>query len=111
MRQLLMLSLALSLIGGVFAVAPCQAEPLQHSDKIAIVVNESAITISDVEARVGLALLSSGLPDQPEVRAKIMPQVLRSLIDEQIQIQEAKRQQINVSNEEIDNALKHIPHS
>jgi peptidyl-prolyl cis-trans isomerase SurA len=77
-------------------------------DKIAIVVNDAAITSSDVQARYGLALLSSGLPDEPEVRARIMPQVVKSLIDEQIQIQEARRQQITVPAEEINAALKRI---
>ncbi|MEQ1654052.1 MAG: peptidylprolyl isomerase, partial [Hyphomicrobium sp.] len=77
-------------------------------DKIAIVVNDAAITASDVQARYGMALISAGLPDDPEVRGRIMPQVVRSLIDEQIQLQETRRQQITVTPEEIDQALKRI---
>ncbi len=77
-------------------------------DKIAIVVNDAAITASDVQARYGMALLSSGLPDEPEVRGRMMPQVIRGLIDEQIQLQEARRQQITVAPEDIDLALKRI---
>ncbi len=84
-------------------------------DRIAAVVNEGVITTSDIEARMKLAFLSSGLPDNPEVRARILPQVLRGLIDEQLQMQEAKRLDITVPKEEIEKALdaiardNHIP--
>ncbi|MEJ0062307.1 MAG: peptidylprolyl isomerase [Alphaproteobacteria bacterium] len=77
-------------------------------EKIAVVVNDSAITTSDIRARYLLALISSGMADSPENRNRIMPQVMRNLIDEQIQLQETRRQQISVSQQDIDQALSNI---
>lgn len=72
---------------------------------IAIVVNDAAITNGDIAARYAMALLSSGLPDSPDNRGRIMPQIVRGLIEEQLQLQETKRQQIDVSDAEITQAL------
>lgn len=72
---------------------------------IAIVVNDAAITNGDIAARYGMALLSSGLPDSPDNRGRIMPQIIRGLIEEQLQLQETRRQQIDVSDAEINQAL------
>jgi peptidyl-prolyl cis-trans isomerase SurA len=47
-------------------------------------------------------MLSSGLPDNADVRAHLLPQILRSLIDEQLQAQEAKRLDLSVSKGEVD---------
>ncbi len=77
-------------------------------ERIAAVVNDSVVSLSDVRARLKLALLSSNLPDTEEVRQHLFPQVLRSLIDEQLQLQEGKRIEVNVTKEEIDNALRRL---
>lgn len=77
---------------------------------IAAVVNDSVITTTDLEQRLRLAILSSGLPDNAEVRAHLLPQILRGLVDEQLQSQEAKRLDLSVTKEEISQALEHIAH-
>ena len=79
-----------------------------QGDAIAAVVNDNVITTTDLAQRARLAILSSGLPDTLEVRGHLLPQILRGLIDEQLQIQEAKRLDLSVSKEEIDQALSHI---
>lgn len=76
--------------------------------RIAVVVNDAAITTTDLLARYSMVLLSSGLTDTPENRSRIMPQAMRSLIDEQLQLQETRRQQIDVSDKEMDQALLRI---
>ncbi|MBX7145730.1 MAG: peptidylprolyl isomerase [Alphaproteobacteria bacterium] len=68
---------------------------------IIAVVNDGAITAFDLEQRARVVMLSSKLQDMPEVRKKIMPQILRGLIDEQLKFQEAKKNGINVSEEEV----------
>lgn len=78
------------------------------SEGIAAVVNDNVITTADVRDRMALALLSAGLPDSPEVRQRLMPQVLRGLMDEQLQLQEGKRLDINLTERDIDEALKRI---
>jgi len=78
------------------------------STSIAAVVNDNVITTTDLDQRMRLAILSSGLPDNADVRQHLVPQILRSLIDEQLQSQEAKRLDLSVTSEEIDQALDHI---
>ena len=75
---------------------------------IAAVVNDNVITTTDIEQRMRLAILSSGLPDTAEVHAHLLPQILRALIDEQLQMQEAKRLDLSVSKDEINQAMDHI---
>jgi peptidyl-prolyl cis-trans isomerase SurA len=84
------------------------AAPSSFEARIAAVVNDNVISTSDVEARMGMAFLSSGLPDTPEVRQRLVVQILRSLIDEQLELQEAKKNDITVSNDEINQTLAHI---
>jgi peptidyl-prolyl cis-trans isomerase SurA len=76
--------------------------------RIAAVVNEDAISVEDLDARLKLALISSQLPDNPEVRARLKPQVLRNLIEEQLEVQEAKRLNIRVERSEVDQAIENV---
>lgn len=68
--------------------------------RIAAVVNDEVISLGDLEARMQLVLLSSQLPDNAQVRQRVTAQVLRSLIDEKLEIQEAKK--FNVTAPEAD---------
>lgn len=78
------------------------------SEGIAAIVGDAVISTSDVRNRIKLSLLSAGMPDTKDARARVVPQALRSLVDEQLQLQEGKKLDIAVSNEEVDAALKHI---
>jgi len=69
---------------------------------IAAVVNEKAITESDIDDRMDMVIASSRLPNNREIRQKLMPQIVDSLIDEQLKLQEAERLEIEVSDEEVD---------
>lgn len=90
------------------AARPAPAAPGSSSERIAAVVNDEVISISDVYARVRLALLNSGLPDTPEARQRLMPQVMRQLVDERLQTQEAKKLGITVSDAEVQKAVTAI---
>ncbi len=79
------------------ALSPAMAE---RSMRIAAVVNADAITESDVEERLRLILASSGLPNTKEIRDKAMPQVVSSLIEEMLMLQEAARNDIRITDEE-----------
>lgn len=81
-----------------------------RADRIAAVVNDNIISTQDINARIKLAMLSSGLPDTPDVRQRLLPQILRSLIDEQLQMQESKRLDISITDDEINQTLAHIAH-
>jgi peptidyl-prolyl cis-trans isomerase SurA len=83
------------------AITPAFAE----SEGVAVVVNDEAISKSDVNDRLKLIVTSSGLPNNGEVRAKLTPQVIGSLIDEQLMMQEARRLELTVSPEEVANGF------
>ncbi len=95
---------ALLLIAASFAV-PARAE---QSIGIAAVVNDEAISMTDVQDRMKLVMVSSGLPNNPEIRAKIQTQVVEGLIDDQLKLQEARRNKIEVSEEEVMDGVKTI---
>jgi peptidyl-prolyl cis-trans isomerase SurA len=73
--------------------------------RIAAVVNEDVISAYDLNQRVQMVLVTGRIPDTPENRRRLAEQVLRNMIDEQLQLQEAKRLNIRVSDEEIDALL------
>jgi peptidyl-prolyl cis-trans isomerase SurA len=117
MKKLFFLVALLTLPAPALAQRVSQLPGLHHtmdapspplSTSIAAVVNDNVITTTDLEQRMRLAILSSGLPDNAEVHAHLLPQILRSLIDEQLQTQEARRLDLSVSHEEIDAALQRI---
>ncbi|WP_254602931.1 peptidylprolyl isomerase [Sphingomonas bacterium] len=65
------------------------------------VVNETVITGTDVDQRVALLAVANGTALSPEDRDKLKLQILRQLIDETLQIQEAKVSDITITPEEI----------
>lgn len=98
----LMLALGLALVGLVGVGAGLTATPAQaQAQRIAAVVNEDAISAYDLAARMGIILATGGLPDRPEVRDRLAPQILRGLIDETLKQQEAKRLDITVTEADI----------
>lgn len=96
------LALALAL---TVATAPGAAQTVQ---RIAVVVNDEVISAYDLQQRLRLVISSSGVQASQEMVDRIRPQVLRSLVDERLQIQEAERQSITVDNVEVDRALAAI---
>jgi peptidyl-prolyl cis-trans isomerase SurA len=103
MRRLL---LALtSLFGLLLASDPARAALEQ---RIVAVVNDEVISAQDLNDRLQLVTLTSGIPDSEQARARLAPQVLRSLIEETLQLQEAERLEIAVEDAEIERALANI---
>jgi peptidyl-prolyl cis-trans isomerase SurA len=76
--------------------------------RIAAVVNDEVVSVFDLVSRMQMVMLSSNIPDTPELRERIGRQVLRSLIDERLQMQEAKRQNVTVPDSEVEKALTQI---
>jgi len=79
-----------------------------RTEGIAAVVNEDIITTTDLKDRGEMILKSSGNPASPALLQRIAPQALESLIAETVQLQEARRQGINISAEEIQDGLNKI---
>jgi peptidyl-prolyl cis-trans isomerase SurA len=76
--------------------------------RIAAVVNDEVISVGDLQSRLKMVLLSSSLADTPENRQRVANQVLRTLVDEKLQLQEAKRQNITATDAEINKAIAQI---
>ncbi|HRC27066.1 MAG TPA: SurA N-terminal domain-containing protein, partial [Alphaproteobacteria bacterium] len=68
---------------------------------IAATVNEDAITLSDVDDRIKLMVVSSGLPDTEDMRAKLRSQVVNMLIDERLRMQDAARNDVTVKPQDV----------
>jgi peptidyl-prolyl cis-trans isomerase SurA len=87
------------------AASPTQPVP---DMRIAAVVNDEVISVFDLISRLRMVLLSSNIPDSADARHRIESQVLRELVDEKLQLQEAKRENIVATDDEINNALAQI---
>ncbi len=74
-------------------------------DRIAAVINDEAITVRELDERVRMAMIPSQLKDSIEVRKRVVPQVLRKMIDEHLTMQEGKRYKLNVSAKDVDNSI------
>jgi len=72
-------------------------------------VNGTIITSSDVEQRVALVLAANDANEVPEDELKrLRLQVLRNLIDETLQIQEAAAQEMEVTQEEVQETYNRV---
>lgn len=104
-------ALILTLVPGLLVGAPGAARAQDAGSdvqRIAAVVNDDVVSVYDVTSRMRLVMATSGMPDAPEVRDRLAPQVLRTLIDERLEIQEAKRINAVVTDKDIDAALGRI---
>ncbi|MBO9575526.1 MAG: peptidylprolyl isomerase [Sphingobium sp.] len=70
--------------------------------KATAIVNGEVITATDVEHRLALVELANNTKASPEEKERLRLQVLRNLIDETLQIQEARSKKIEVDRGEID---------
>ena len=88
-------------VGHPWAQAQAQAD----AEGIAAVVNDDIVTTGDLEARIAMTLIFSNLPGDPRTQARVAPQVLRRIIDERLQLQEAKRLGNEVTPAQIDASI------
>ncbi|MFA9200181.1 MAG: peptidylprolyl isomerase [Cypionkella sp.] len=72
------------------------------------VVNGQIITGTDVDQRAALVVAASKGQISPEELQRLRAQVLRNLIDEPLQIQEAKAREIEVSQAEVDQTYARV---
>ena len=75
---------------------------------IVAVVNDEAITLTDLINRLDLIIITSNLPNTNVTRENLADQVLQTLINEKLNYQEAKKLNINVSDSEIKKSINVI---
>jgi peptidyl-prolyl cis-trans isomerase SurA len=77
----------------------------QGGERIAAIVNDEVISFFDLDLRLSLVIAGSKVPDSKETRQRLAPQILRRLIDETLQQQEAKRLNIQVTDSDLERAF------
>ena len=83
----------------------------QDIQAISVIVNDEVISRYDVNQRVKLILVTSGIPSTEENIKRIEEQAIKALIDEKIQIQEAIKLEVPDSPDEINLMLDNIARS
>lgn len=88
-----------------FLPAAAQAQQVL---RIAAIVNDEVISAIDIGARLDLTILGMGQQPSPELARRLAPQIMRQLIDEKLQMQEAKARGVTIADAEIDAMIKDI---
>jgi peptidyl-prolyl cis-trans isomerase SurA len=107
MRILLPLTVTCALLLAALP-ANAAAQSGKAGQGIVAVVNDRAITNSDLKDRTNLLIKSAGLPSTPELEAKLRQQVLNMLIDEQLKLQAAEKNGVKVEEKDIDQAFASV---
>jgi peptidyl-prolyl cis-trans isomerase SurA len=96
---------AAALAAAALGVQPAAA---QMAEAVAAIVNDNVISTFDVRQRANLILLSAGVRPTPEIQQRARGQALRDLVDERLQLQEAKKYDITISGDNIDQRIRQI---
>jgi len=73
----------------------------QSVERIAAIVNDDVVSMFDLRARIQLVIASSGIRPSRQTNQRLKQQILRALIDEKLQLQEAKKRNISISQRNI----------
>ncbi|MBO39862.1 MAG: hypothetical protein CMM75_11915, partial [Rhodospirillaceae bacterium] len=95
----------ISLLLSFSLFCPITTALTQGIQRIAAIVNEDVISIYDLQARMQVVIVSSGISPSIKTRQRLKHQVLRTLIDERLKLQEAKARNISVSKRNIEVAM------
>lgn len=87
------------LAGAGLCALPAMAQ--QAVLRIAAVVNEEIISLYDLDSRLRLIMLNSGLQPTQENFRRLAPDILRQLIDERLRVQEATKTGVSVSDNDV----------
>lgn len=79
--------------------------------KIAAIINGDMVSNKDLQERANLFSLTTGMPANAKNKNMIIEKVMQNTIDEKIKIQEAKKQNIHVSSEELKEAYQNFERS
>lgn len=93
----------------IFIAPPAFAQSVATtSSAIVAVVNDEAITAYDLNARVNFVLSTTHINSTPEAIARLKPQILRAMIDEKLQMQEGRKNKIDLTDKEVEQAIAAI---
>jgi peptidyl-prolyl cis-trans isomerase SurA len=93
---------------GVAAQVPAPAPLPQSSTGVAATVNEAVISNYDLDQRTALFVATSGVRPTAQTLPQIQAQVLRTLEDETIEMQEAGKHKVTATRAEVEKAVLNI---
>ena len=96
---------ALAFGAALASVAPAQA---QNVLRIAAVVNDRVISALDVVERMKFVMFSTNMANTPDNRRRLVKQILRNLVNDELRLQEANRLKIKVRERDINKAIQRI---
>jgi peptidyl-prolyl cis-trans isomerase SurA len=99
---------ALAFLAAAASDPAAAQQPRDQGRRIAAIVNRDAITLYDLEQRVRFMGLGARLPEGGEARQRLLNEVLRSMINERLQLQEAARERVEVTDREVQDQLAEI---
>ncbi len=99
---------ALAFLGAALADTAAAQQPRDTGRRIAAIVNRDAITLYDVEQRMRFMGLGGQIPAGGEARQRLVNEVLRAMINERLQLQEAARERVAVTDQEVQEQLAQI---
>jgi peptidyl-prolyl cis-trans isomerase SurA len=109
MRNFFLITFCLALF---FCEMPAVSKPVPLAGavtgSIVAVVNDKPISKADLDARIQMAILSSGLDNTQQTYDYLAPQVLKVMIDEELQLQRTDQFKMEVTQAEIDHAIENI---
>jgi len=102
---LLRLLLAVFLVAAPVAVVSAQAL------RVVARVNDDAITDFELKQRITFAIRTAGMQETPDLQQRLASQLLRQMIDERLQIQNAKGLGVKPSEAEVNQRVSEIERS
>ena len=106
MRRTVMKRLAWIVVALAAAALPATRDTAA-SERIAAIVNKEVILESDVDDQLRVAVVNLHVDPSDSVSlAKLRKDVLRQLIDEQVILAEAQRQNVTITKSDLDKAVK-----
>lgn len=85
-----------------------QSALAQTAHGIAAVVNDGVITTYDVRQRTRFMMATQGIPSNEETQQRVWAQATRALIDEKLQLQEAKKYELEISDAAINHGVQEL---
>jgi peptidyl-prolyl cis-trans isomerase SurA len=102
LRWVMAAAMVATSMSAIDLVRPAKAQRVQS---IAAIVNDDIVSMFDLQSRLQLVVASTGIKVTPRLRKRLIQQVLRLLIDERLQIQEAKRRNITATKRDMSQAF------
>ncbi|HZF33870.1 MAG TPA: peptidylprolyl isomerase [Candidatus Angelobacter sp.] len=98
------------LFPAVLLLVALALRPVAAQDTLRIValVNDDVITAIDLAVRTEMIIASTGVPDTPESRQRLRPQVLRALVDDRLRQQAADKEGVSVPQDRIDERMSQL---